>query len=82
MFRVMPALEAYAVANVATQNLMGGNPIQVILGDLNTTAGTGMYGGLMGPQPGVITIKEMLTGSMNQLGSSTPSLVGMGGYGG
>ena len=30
MFRVMPALEAYAVANVATQNLMGGNPIQVI----------------------------------------------------
>ena len=36
----------------------------------------------MGPQPGVITIKEMLTGSMNQLGSSTPSQVGMGGYGG
>ena len=71
MFRVMPALEAYAVANVATQNLMGGNPIQVILGDLNTTAGTGMYGGLMGPQPGVITIKEMLTGTMNTLGSTT-----------
>ena len=68
MFRVMPALEAYAVANVATQNLMGGNPIQVILGDLNTTAGTGMYGGLMGPQPGVITIKEMLTGTMNTVG--------------
>ena len=68
MFRVMPALEAYAVANVATQNLMGGNPIQVILGDLNTSAGTGMYGGLMGPQPGVITIKEMLTGTMNTVG--------------
>jgi hypothetical protein len=68
MFRVMPALEAYAVANVATQNLMGGNPIQVILGDLNTTAGSGQFGSLMGPQPGVITIKEMLTGSMNTLG--------------
>lgn len=68
MFRVLPALEAYAVANVATQNLMGGNPIQVILGDLNTTAGSGMYGGLMGPQPGVITIKEMLTGTMNTVG--------------
>ena len=68
MFRVMPALEAYAVANVATQNLMGGNPIQVILGDLNTTAGTGMYGNLMGPQPGVLTIKEMLTGTMNTVG--------------
>ena len=67
MFRVMPMLESFAIANVATQNLMGGNPIQVILGDLNTTGGTGMYGGLMGPQPGVITIKEMLTGSMNTL---------------
>jgi hypothetical protein len=68
MFRVMPALEAYAVANVATQNLMGGNPIQVLLGDLNTTAGTGTYGNLMGPQPGVITVKEMLTGTMNTVG--------------
>ena len=67
MFRVMPALEAYAVANVATQNLMGGNPIQVILGDLNTQSGSGMYGSLMGPQPGVITIKEMLTGTMNTM---------------
>ena len=27
-----------------------------------------MYGGLMGPQPGVITIKEMLTGTMNTVG--------------
>ena len=83
MFRVMPALEAYAVANVATQNLMGGNPIQVILGDLNTTAGTGMYGGLMGPQPGVITIKEMLTGTMNTLqGPATTGAVGTSGYSG
>ena len=79
----MPALEAYAVANVATQNLMGGNPIQVILGDLNTTAGTGMYGGLMGPQPGVITIKEMLTGTMNTLqGPATTGAVGTSGYSG
>ena len=67
MFRVLPALEAYAVANVATQNLMGGNPIQVILGDLNTQSGSGMYGSLMGPQTGVITIKEMLTGTMNTM---------------
>lgn len=83
MFRVMPALEAYAVANVATQNLMGGNPIQVILGDLNSTSGSGMYGGLMGPQPGVITIKEMLTGTMNTIGApAAGGQVGMGGYGG
>ena len=76
-------LESFAIANVATQNLMGGNPIQVILGDLNTTAGTGMYGGLMGPQPGVITIKEMLTGTMNTLqGPATTGAVGTSGYSG
>ena len=82
MFRVLPALEAYAVANVATQNLMGGNPIQVILGDLNTQAGTGMYGGLMGPQPGVITIKEMITGSMNTIASPVTSSSYGSGYSG
>ena len=65
MIKLMPMLEAYATANIATQNLMGGNPLQVLLGDLNTTAGTGAYGNLLGPQPGVITVKEMLTGAMN-----------------
>jgi hypothetical protein len=76
MIRLMPALEAYAIANVATQNLMGGNPIQVLLGDLNTTAGTGAYGALMGPQPGVITVKEMLTGSMNTGSGQTTTTYG------
>jgi hypothetical protein len=71
MFRVMPALEAYATANIATQNLFGGNPFQVILGDLNASPGSGMYGNIMGPQPGVITIKELLTGSMNTVGSTS-----------
>ena len=66
MFRVMPALESYMIANVATQNLMGGNPLQVLLGDLNATAtGTGTLAQLMGPQPGVLTIKELLTGEAN-----------------
>ena len=65
MIRIMPMIEAFAVANIATQNLFGGNPIEVLLGDLNTTAGTGAYGALMGPQPGVITVKELLTGTMN-----------------
>jgi len=83
MFRVMPALESYMIANVATQNLMGGNPFQVILGDLNAQAGTGAIGQLMGPQPGVISIKELLTGSMNQIGTATTGgvmSVGAGGY--
>jgi hypothetical protein len=66
MIKLMPALEAYAIANVATQNLMGGNPIQVILGDLNASSGTGGLAALMGPQPGVLTVKEMLTGTMNE----------------
>lgn len=73
MFRVMPALEAYMTANIATQNLMGGNPFQVILGDLNAQAGTGFLGQMMGPQPGVISIKELLTGSMNQMQLAAPS---------
>jgi hypothetical protein len=76
MLKLMPALEAYAVANIATQNLMGGNPIQVLLGDLNTSAGPGAYGALMGPQPGVITVKEMLTGSMNTGSGQTTTTYG------
>ena len=85
MFKILPALEAYAVANIATQNLMGGNPLQVLLGDLNQTVGSGQFGSIMGPQPGVITVKELLTGEMNTLGSATagsmvsqPSGVGYG----
>ena len=64
MLKVLPALEAYAIANIATQNLVGGNPLQFLLGDLNTTAGTG-FGAIMGPQPGVLTLKEMLMGEYN-----------------
>ena len=80
MLKLMPALEAYAVANIATQNLMGGNPIQVLLGDLNTSAGAGAYGALMGPQPGVITVKEMLTGAMNTgSGTTTTTYSAVGG---
>ena len=82
MLRVMPALESYMIANVATQNLMGGNPFQVILGDLNAQAGTGALGQLMGPQPGVISLKELVSGSMNQIGTSTTGSVGSIGAGG
>ena len=70
MLRVMPALESYMIANVATQNLMGGNPFQVLLGDLNATAGTGALSQLMGPQPGILTVKELLTGEANALSTS------------
>ena len=85
MVRLLPALESYAIANIATQNLMGGNPLQVLLGDLNQSAGSGMLGSVMGPQPGVISVKEMLTGTMNQIGTSVGggvTSIGMGGYSG
>ena len=71
MIKVRALAETYMGLNLVTQNLMGGNPFQVELGDLSNQAGTGMYGALTGPQPGVITIKEMLTGSMNTLGSTS-----------
>ena len=70
MLRVLPALESYMIANVATQNLMGGNPFQVLLGDLNAQAGTGALSQLMGPQPGILTVKELLTGEANALSTS------------
>lgn len=65
MLKVLPAIEGYALANIATQNLFNGNPFQFILGDLNAQAGTGALAQAMGPQPGVISLKELLTGSMN-----------------
>ena len=74
MLRVMPALESYMIANVATQNLMGGNPFQVLLGDLNAQAGTGALSQLMGPQPGVLTVKELLTGQANALSTSVQGM--------
>ena len=70
MVKVLPLIEAYALMNIATQNLTGGSPLQTLLGDLNTQAGTGYGGALMGPQPGVITVKEMLTGTMNTVSGS------------
>ena len=86
MLKVMPALEAYAIANIATQNLVGGSPIQFLLGDLNASAGSGTIGSLMGPQPGVLTLKEMISGNYNYTYGSgfsynpSGSAAGMSGY--
>ena len=79
MVRVLPLLEAYALMNIATQNLTGGSPLQTLLGDLNASAGGGYGGALMGPQPGVITVKEMLTGTMNMAGGTTTAYPTPGG---
>lgn len=69
MIKVSAAAETLMGMNLITQNLMGGNALQVLLGDLNAQAGSGAIGALMGPQPNVITIKEVLTGTMNQMGT-------------
>ena len=69
MIKVSAAAETLMGMHLITQNLMGGNALQVLLGDLNAQAGSGAIGALMGPQPNVITIKEVLTGTMNQMGT-------------
>ena len=70
MIKVSQAAETLMGMNLITQNLMGGNALQVLLGDLNAQAGSGAIGQLMGPQPNVITVKEILTGTMNTMGPS------------
>lgn len=75
MLRVMPALEAYVTANIATQNLFGGSPFQFLLGDLNSTSGTGALSQLMGPQPGVLTLAEMVKGEYN-IGTANNAIAG------
>jgi hypothetical protein len=77
MIKVRAMAEALMAGNLVTQNLMGGNVLEVLLGDLNAQGGTGAIQQLMGPQPGVITLKEILTGTMNTTGGSwTTSALG------
>jgi|TARA_R110000824_G_scaffold162751_1_gene338485 hypothetical protein len=78
MIRVRASLEALMGANLLTENLMGGNVGQVLLGDLNASGGTGAFAGLMGPQPGVITLKEVLTGMNTTHAVTSGSLYGGG----
>lgn len=75
MLKVLPTLEAFALANIATQNLVGGSPLQFLLGDLNQSGGAGGLASIMGPQPGVLTLKELLTGEFN-VGSSGGAYTG------
>ena len=75
MLKVLPAVEGYVLANIATQALFNGNPLQFVLGDLNAQAPAGgnALAMAMGPQPGVISLKELLTGSMNTATTTTSS---------
>jgi hypothetical protein len=68
MLKILPAIEGFVLANIATQNLFDANPLEFLLGDLNQDVGMNpnMLQLAMGPSSaGAISLKEILTGSMN-----------------
>ena len=66
MLKILPALEGYVLANIATTNLFNSNPLQFLLGDLNSTAGSGNALAIaMGPHHTGFSLKELLTNSMS-----------------
>ena len=72
MLKVLPALEGYVLANIATQNLFNSNPLQFLLGDLNAgfPSNPNALQLAMGPNHSGISLKELLTNSMTT-GSTT-----------
>jgi len=68
MVRILPLIEGFVLANIATQNLFDASPLEFLLGDLNATTpmNPNMLQLAMGPSStGAISLKEILTGSMN-----------------
>jgi hypothetical protein len=68
MLKIFPLVEGFVLANIATQNLFDASPLEFILGDLNdsTPMNPNMLQLAMGPSStGAISLKEILTGSMN-----------------
>lgn len=69
MLKILPALEGYVVANIATQNLFNANPMEFLLGDLNQSlpSNPNALQLMMGPTPtGAISLRELLMGQMSQ----------------
>ena len=67
MLKILPALEGYVLANIATQNLFGSNPLSFVLGDLNSSypSNPNAIQLAMGPNHQGISLKELLTNSMS-----------------
>lgn len=68
MVRILPLIEGFVLANIATQNLFDTSPLGFLLGDLNDSvpADANMLQRAMGPSEfDVISLKELLTNSMN-----------------
>lgn len=69
MLKVLPAIEGFVLANIATRNLFNSGPVDFLLGDLNDSIPP--YANAlqiaMGPsEVNAISLKELLTGSMNR----------------
>ena len=73
MLKILPALEGYVLANIATTNLFGSNPLQFLLGDLNSSVGSNpnALALAMGPNHQGISLKELLMNSMSTATTST-----------
>lgn len=68
MLKILPAVEGYVLANIATQNLFNSTPLSFLLGDLNSSVGSSNPNALqlaMGPNHQGISLKELLTNSMS-----------------
>ena len=82
MLKILPALEGYVLANIATQNLFGSNPLTFLLGDLNSTVGSSNPNALqlaMGPNHQGISLKELLMNSMSTGTTWVPAMKGQTG---
>jgi len=74
MLKILPAVEGYVLANIATQGLFNSNPLQFLLGDLNSTVGSSNPNALqlaMGPNHSGISLKELLMNSMSTATTGT-----------
>ena len=83
MLKILPALEGYVLANIATQNLFGSNPLSFLLGDLNSSVGSNpnALALAMGPNHSGISLKELLTNSMSTGQTWNPGMKGTTGQG-
>ena len=75
MLKILPALEGYVLANIATQNLFNSTPLSFLLGDLNASvpANANPLAVAMGPNHYGISLKELLTNSMSVAVQYQPS---------
>jgi len=80
MLKILPALEGYVLANIATQSLFNSNPLQFLLGDLNSSVGANpnALALAMGQNHQGISLKELLMNSMSTatMGTTTSSVTG------